>query len=81
MEKITILIHDIANKLGYILLKKGIIDSKTLVKAVLPEEMKIFIPTVMANRKEILHRYLFRISNMIMIYLSGSSKSLCFQNF
>ncbi len=26
--------HDIANKLGYILLKKGIIDSKTLVKAV-----------------------------------------------
>src|SRR5512147_1712800 len=26
--------NDIANKLGYILLKKGIIDSKTLVKAV-----------------------------------------------
>ena len=26
--------NDVANKLGYVLLKKGLIDSKTLVKAV-----------------------------------------------
>ncbi len=34
IEKTYDIDHDIANKLGYILLKKGIIDSRTLVKAV-----------------------------------------------
>jgi hypothetical protein len=36
--------NDIANKLGYILLKKGVIDSKTLVKAVLAKKNETLQP-------------------------------------
>ena len=48
---------DIANKLGYVLLKKGIIDSKTLVKAVLAKKNETLTPP--ANGK--MHRNLAQI--------------------